>query len=486
MDIKEIEIHFGTDGWRGRIGDDFTFANVRRCAQGFADYLASRVANDSEKRVVIGYDTRFASEDFAAVAAEVMAANGFKVYLAAKATPTPALSYHTVLKKAKGCINITASHNPGRDNGFKVRDENGGSIPPENLHEIESLIPSAFDSRIKRIALKDAISTGKVEYFDGKPEYIARIKELIDLEPIKNAGLKILVDYMWGNGAGWLSDLLQGGQTQVIEIHAHRNPVFPEMDRPEPIRPNVDSGLKYGKEIGANAICILDGDSDRCGFGDENGEFIDQLRVFGLLAFYMLEIRKKRGAIVKTLSTTSMLDKLAKIYDVPVVSTAVGFKYIAPAMLEQENPLIGGEESGGYAFQGHVPERDGILANLYMLDFMVKTGKTPTELIRYLFDKVGEHYYKRIDVILNNNEEKVVIKSRLDKTIKALPQTLGGLRVVDLITIDGYRYSMEDGGWLLIRFSDTEPKLRIYTETTVSSALFGIIEDGKKIALEDL
>jgi len=483
MEIKEVVIHFGTDGWRGRIGDDFTFANVRRCAQGFADYLASHVKSESEKRVVIGYDTRFASEDFAAVAAEVLAANGFKVFLAAKATPTPALSYHTVLKKAKGCVNITASHNPGRDNGFKVRDENGGSIPPENLHEIERLIPSAFDNRIKVMPLKEAIEAGKVEYFDGKPEYNARINELIDLEPIKNAGLKIVVDCMWGNGAGWLSDLLKGGKTEVIEIHASRNPVFPEMDRPEPIRPNVDAGLKYGKEVGANAICILDGDSDRCGFGDENGEFIDQLRVFGLLAFYMLEVRNKRGAIVKTLSTTSMLDKLAKIYNVPVVSTAVGFKHVAPAMLEQENPLIGGEESGGYAFQGHVPERDGLLANLYLLDFMVKTGKTPTQLIQFLFEKVGQHYYKRIDVILNNNEEKKVIKSRIEKTVNKLPETLGGLKVVDLLTIDGYRYSMEDGGWLLIRFSDTEPKLRIYTETTVLSALDGIIEDGKRIAV---
>ncbi len=255
--------------------------------------------------------------------------------------------------------------------------------------------------------------SGQFVYFDAKPAYLVRVAELIDVQPIKDAGLKVVVDNMWGNGAGWLSEILDGGKTEIIEVHAERNPSFPEMSRPEPIPPNVDAGLAVGKKVGADCVCILDGDADRCGFGDEHGEFIDQLRVYGLLAYYLLEIRGQRGTIVKTLSTTSMLDKLGKLYGVPVVNTGVGFKYVAPAMMEHD-ALIGGEESGGYAFRNHVPERDGIFANLYLLDLMVRTGKTPTELLAALFEKVGEHFYDRIDTRLTDNDMKVAAKTRLN------------------------------------------------------------------------
>ncbi len=235
-------------------------------------------------------------------------------------------------------------------------------------------------------------------YFDAAEAYIPHIKDLIDLEPIKQAGLTVLVDAMWGNGAGWFTQLLEGGSTKVIEVHNVRNPIFPEMVRPEPIPPNVDAGLQATLDHNADVLLITDGDADRVGLGDENGHFVDQLRVYGLLAYYMLEVRGLRGPIVKTLSTTKMLNKLAEIYGVEVYETGVGFKYVAPKMLETD-AMIGGEESGGYAFKGNVPERDGILAGLYLLDMMVKLDKKPTELLEVLFDKVGAHYYDRIDTI---------------------------------------------------------------------------------------
>lgn len=472
------EIKFGTDGWRGRIADDYTFANVRRCAQGFANYLN---ANGQQGAVVVGHDKRFQAEHFAATTAEVLAGNGFKVYLTDKATPTPVISFSVGAKGALGAINITASHNPPEDCGFKVRDENGGAIAPNGLTQIEALIPAAGDTgAIKAVRLADALKNGSIEYFDAKPAYLARIAELIDVAPIKAAGLKVVVDDMWGNGAGWLTEILGGGKTEIIEVHAERNPIFPEMKRPEPIPPNVDAGLAAGVRAGADCVCIMDGDADRCGFGDENGEFIDQLRVYGLLAYYLLEVRGQRGTIVKTLSTTSMLDKLAKLYGVPVVNTGVGFKYVAPAMMEHD-AMIGGEESGGYAFRGHVPERDGIVSNLYLLDAMVKTGKTPTQLVQALFDKVGAHYYDRIDTRVTDDATKQAAKAKLE-AVKAADITLGSHKVTEKVTIDGYKFIMDDGGWLLVRFSGTEPLIRVYTETTDKAAVQAILADGKKLA----
>lgn len=467
------EIKFGTDGWRGRIAEDYTFANVRRCAQGFADYLIAK--GHQKDWVVVGYDKRFHSENFAAATAEVLAANGLHVYLTGGATPTPVISYAIVDKKAVGGINITASHNPPTDNGFKVRDSFGGAIDPKGLSEIESYIPEP-EGRMKRMPLQDALDQGLVVPFDAAPAYIEQIHRLIDLGPIKDAGLKVLIDPMWGNGAGWFPLLLGGGKTEIIEIHNIRNPIFPEMKRPEPIQPNVDAGLAATVEQGADVLIITDGDADRLGVGDENGQFIDQLRVYGLMAYYMLEVRGKRGPIVKTLSTTTMLDKLGKMYDVPVYNTSVGFKYIAPKMMET-HAMIGGEESGGYAFEGHVPERDGILAGLYILDMVVRLGKKPSELLDLLFSKVGAHYYDRIDTPFEGDRQ-----TRKERIENANPQKLGGLKVTGLDTTDGYKFNLEDGGWLLIRFSGTEPILRVYTETTHQDRVQDILKDGLRVA----
>jgi phosphomannomutase len=226
-------------------------------------------------------------------------------------------------------------------------------------------------------------------------------------------------------------------------------------------------------------VCILDGDADRCGFGDENGQFVDQLRVYGLLAMYLLDVRGERGPIIKTLSTTSMLDKLGQRYGVPVINTGVGFKYVAPAMMEHDG-LIGGEESGGYAFRGHVPERDGILANLYLLDLMCRTGKKPTELLSQLFSLVGgPHYYDRIDTRVKDDASKQAAQARLDE---AQPETIGGLTVTAKNTLDGYKFSLEDGGWLLVRFSGTEPLIRVYCETMHRERVPAILADGRKLA----
>jgi len=469
-----IKIKFGTDGWRGHVAEDYTFENVRRCAQGFASYLLEE--GNAGNWVIVGYDKRFRSEDFADAVAEVLAGNGLKVYLTEGATPTPVISHAVVAKKAVGAVNVTASHNPPTDNGFKVRDENGGAINPEGLTKIEALIPDDIaDVKIKNV--QDAQADGSVILFDAAVDYIAHVKKLIDLQPIKDAGLTVLVDAMWGNGAGWFTHLLEGGSTKIIEIHNERNPSFPEMKRPEPIPPNVDAGLQAAKDNNADIFLVNDGDADRVGFGDENGGFIDQLRAYGLLAYYLLEVRGERGPIVKTLSTTTMLNKLGKVYDVPVHETGVGFKYVAPKFTET-NALIGGEESGGYAFRGNVPERDGILAGLYMLDCMVRTGKKPTELLELLFEKVGgEHFYNRIDTPFEGDKQE-----KIDRILAANPESIGGLKVTELITIDGYQFRLEDGGWLLVRFSGTEPIIRVYCETMHEDKVEAILQDGLKIA----
>jgi phosphomannomutase len=399
------------------------------------------------------------------------------VLLTDGATPTPVIAYAVVHEGAAGAVNITASHNPPTDNGFKVRNETGGAIDPAGLKEIEAFIPDSAD-QVKRISAAEAKANGQVTFFDPAPDYIAHLEAdgLIDLEPIRNAGLKVMVDAMWGNGAGWFTRLLKGGSTQVIEIHNTRNPIYPEMKRPEPIPPNIDVGLRETVDQGADVLIVTDGDADRVGIGDETGRFVNQLEVYALLAYYLLEVRKERGAIVKTLSTTSMLEKLGRQYGVPIHETGVGFKFVAPKMTET-NAMIGGEESGGYAFRGNVPERDGILAGLYFLDFMVRLQKKPSELLQMLFEKVGAHYYDRIDHAFSGDRS-----AREARILDAKPATIGGLKVEGLDASDGFKFKLQDGGWLLIRFSGTEPILRVYTETTHKDKVQAILQDGLRIA----
>ncbi|MEK6588698.1 MAG: phosphoglucomutase/phosphomannomutase family protein [Chloroflexota bacterium] len=466
-------IRFGTDGWRGRIADDFTFAGVQRAAHGYAKYLLE--VEGAERPVVIGYDRRFASEHFAAAAAEVLAGNGLRVLLTQEATPTPVISFAVVANSAAGAVNITASHNPPTDNGFKVRDRHGGAIAPEGLALIEARIPESTEE-IPRLPLPKALHAGTVTLFDPGPAYVKQIQGLVDLARLRAAGLTVLVDAMWGSGAGWFSRFLAGGSTRVIEIHGDRNPIFPEMSRPEPIPPNVDVGLAATRSHRADVLLVTDGDADRLGLGDERGIFVDQLRVFALLAYYLLQVRSARGPIVKTLSTTSLLNKLGAIYNVPVYETGVGFKYIAPKMIEVD-ALIGGEESGGFAFRNHVPERDGILAGLYLLDMMVQLDRKPSELISLLFEQVGPSYYKRIDTAVDSEQRDE--KERL--IADAAPDRIGGLTVSGVNRTDGHKFELEDGGWLLVRFSGTEPLVRVYCETTQADRVDPILADGLKL-----
>ena len=469
-------IKFGTDGWRGIIARDFTFDNVRACAQGVADYL--KRAGLARRGLIIGYDNRFASEDFAAAAAEVVAGNGIKVYLCSKAAPTPVVSFGVVAQKAGGAIIITASHNPAAWNGFKYKTDDGASAPTEVIAELEKNISATLAAgKINRVPLAEAVEQGKIEYLDLAPLYLDRLARLIDLDELRRANLKVAVDSMYGAGIGYFKELLGGGAIRLTEINGERNPLFPGIRQPEPIAVNLESLSATVKGQRASVGLATDGDADRIGVLDENGVFLTPLQVFALLALYLLEVRGERGAIVKTITTTSMLYRLGEIFKVPVYETPVGFKYVAPIMLAQD-ALIGGEESGGYGFRGHIPERDGILAGLYFLDLMLKTGKTPSQLIDYLYSKVGAHYFRRIDVEFPE-EERQAINNRLKDNP---PQSVDGVEVVKLDTEDGFRFTLADNTWLLIRFSGTEPVLRIYTESDSPARVDRLLEQGKKLA----
>jgi len=448
---------------------------VRACAQGVADYL--KQSGLADRGLVIGYDTRFASEDFAAAAAEVVAGNGIRVYLCSGATPTPVISFGVLVKEAGGAVIITASHNPAAWNGFKYKNDQGSSAPDSVTAQIEELIARSVNSgQIKQVPLDRAVKAGTVAYVDLAPPYFEQLRKLVDLDELRRAGLKVAIDPMYGAGAGYLRKALEGGATELFEIHGERNPLFPGL-RPEPIAVNLEELSAVVKERGMDVGLATDGDADRMGIVDEKGTFLTQLQVFALLCLYLLEVRGLRGPIVKTITSTSMADRLGEIFNVPVYEESVGFKYIAPKM-QAEDAIIGGEESGGYGFRGHVLERDGILANLYFLDLMVKTGKTPSELIDYLYSKVGPHYYKRVDIEFPAAERHNIV----NRIGQHPPQSIDGVRVARLDTADGFRFILADNTWLLIRFSGTEPIIRIYTETDSPERADRLLEQGSELA----
>jgi len=473
--LKNNPIKFGTDGWRAIIAQDFTFDNVRICAQGVAGYL--KHSGLASRGLVVGYDTRFASEDFAAAAAEVIAGNGIKVYLCPRATPTPVISFGIIAQKAGGAIIITASHNPAIWSGFKYKSEFGSSASTEVEAQIEEYIARTIATgEINRMLLTEALEQGIVEYLDLAPVYSRQLAKLIDLNELRQAKLKIVVDSMYGAGAGYFQTLLGGGAMELMEINGERNPLFPGI-QPEPIAANLARLSATVIEQRANVGLATDGDADRLGIVDEKGTFLNPLQVFALLALYLLEINGERGAIVKTITTSSMLYRLSEIFEVPIYETSVGFKYVAPIMLA-ENALMGGEESGGYGFRGHIPERDGILAGLYFLNLMIKTGKTPSELVDYLYTKVGPHYFKRIDVKFPEPERQAII----ERIKKNPPVDIDGVKVVKFDTADGFRFVLADSTWLLIRFSGTEPVLRIYTESDSQPRVEKLLDFGKGLA----
>ncbi len=469
-------IKFGTDGWRGIIAEDFTFDNVRLCAQAVADYL--KQAGLASRGLVIGYDTRFASEDFASAAAEVVAGNEIKVYLCPKVTPTPVISFGVLAQKAGGAIIITASHNSAAWNGVKYKSELGTSASPEVIAELEKSIShiTASGEKVNQMPLAQALEQGLIDYLDLDPIYFDQLTKLIDLDELRQSRLKVVVDPMYGAGAGYFKTLLAGGDIEIVEINNERNPLFPGI-KPEPIAANLAKLSATVKKLGADVGLATDGDADRIGIIDENGMFLTQLQVFALLCLYLLEVRGERGPIVKTITTTSMLYRLGEMFKVPVYETSVGFKYVAPIMLA-EKALIGGEESGGYGFRGHIPERDGILAGLCFLDLMLKTGKTPSELLAYLFSKVGPHYYQRIDIEFPGDERQAINNRIRDN----FPESIDGVGVISSDTTDGFRFILADTSWLLIRFSGTEPVLRIYAESNTPARVDRLLELGKGLA----
>lgn len=468
-------IKFGTDGWRAIIAEDFTFDNVRRCTQGIANYLKANGRADKEQ--LIGYDTRFASVDFAHTAAEVLAGNGIKVILSDRAVPTPVVSWGIVENGADGGIVITASHNPAAWNGLKHKSPDGASAPVETITEVERQIDGIAIQDVKRLDIPTAVGHGLVRYINLRPAYATQVGRLVDLERIKRAGFKIVADAMHGVGAGYFKELLDGGKSHVAEINAEVNPSFPNMKQPEPIALNLGLLSCAVKETGASVGIANDGDADRLGLMDENGNFLNQLQVYALLALYLLEVRGQRGAIVRTITSSGMLDKLGQLYSVPVFEVPVGFKYVAPVM-QREDALIGGEESGGYGYRGHVPERDGILSGLFFLDLMAHTGKTPSELLAYLYTKVGAHYYDRRDAVFSATKRAAII-ARMEE---AAPAALAGITVAKRDTFDGFRFTLSDGSWLLIRFSGTEPLLRIYSEAGSPETVQALLEEGTRLA----
>lgn len=460
--MSEHPIKFGTDGWRAIIADEYTFENVRFCAAGTAEYV--KRAGLAERGLVIGYDTRFASAEFAAAAAEVVMAAGVKVYLCDSPAPTPVIGYSILTHKAAGSIVITSSHNPADYNGFKVRTADAASASPKVLAEIESMIADVYGREVPRIPIEESKARGLVQTFDPKPAYIGHLRELIDFGALRGAGLKVVADPMFGAGMGYLPEVLSGGKTKVHEIRGEINPAFPGMHNPEPIPRNLEATVAAVREFGADVALCTDGDADRVGVIDHTGRFVNQLETYALLAYYLLEVRGERGPMVKSVTTTSMIWRLGELYDVPVIETPVGFKYLGPKMQETD-ALIAGEESGGFAFRGHLPERDGVLSALYILDLMARRNKKLPALIGELYAKVGPHYYDRIDITMDPAE-----RDRIAALLPSLnPSDVAGLRVESLDRTDGLRFMLADGAWALIRLSGTEPLMRIYTEVREKS-----------------
>ena len=463
---QETEIKFGTDGWRALIAEDYTYANVARCARGLCDYMKRR--GTAGRGLIVGYDTRFLSPEFAATVAGVAAGQGVRTLLSVKAAPTPVLSYNVLHHGAGGAAIITASHNPAAWNGFKFKPDYGGSATQEITDELEEAIRAT--GRVETPDISPGERLPLVEDLEPSQPYFEQVSRLIDLDAIRSAGFHIVVDAMYGAGAGYLPHLLDGGSTSVEELHGHRNPAFPGMAQPEPIAPNLAEAMARVPESGASAGIALDGDADRVGVIDADGTFVTTLDTFSLLALYLLEVKGWRGSLIKGVTASQALNKLGRMYGVNVHEVQVGFKHMGPRMGELD-ALMAGEESGGFAFRGHVPERDGILSGLYVLEYMAKTGKSVGELLKDLFDKVGPHFYQRRDMEFKADDRERISNLVNDPSL----DELGDSRVVASDRIDGRRLMFEDG-WLAMRFSGTEPLLRLYSEAGSPERVTGLLD----------
>jgi alpha-D-glucose phosphate-specific phosphoglucomutase len=471
------QVQFGTDGWRAVIAETFTFDNVRLAAQACAEYFTA--SGKGAQGIAVGFDTRYASDRFARAVTEVLAANGIHVLLSDRFQPTPVISYSIIDRKLGGAIIITASHNPSTDNGFKVKSDAGASAPPEVIEQIEAAIERIeADGRsgIKRMPYADALAAGLVELFDATPPFDAQMARLVDLPRLRAAGIKVVADSMYGTGQGVFKRLLSGGATQVEEIRNVVNPSFPGI-APEPIRPHIDELSRVVPERGAQLGLATDGDSDRIGMVTEDGTFVNQHQVFGLLVLYLMEQRQLRGPVVRSVTMTSMADEYIKQHGEQLFETPVGFKYIGGTMVA-EDALLGGEESGGFGFRGHLPERDAIVAGLSLVDLMVRLDRPMSGVLAYLREKLGDWHYLRFDARYPAADRAAIS----ERVAAARPDALDGSPVVEIGTRDGYKYYAQDGSWLLVRFSGTEPLLRIYTETTSQERVQRLLAQGRELA----
>ncbi|CAN5773470.1 phosphoglucomutase/phosphomannomutase family protein [soil metagenome] len=474
-------IVFGTDGWRARIAEDYSYENVRRCAEGVARYVIDE--GTAARGVVVAYDRRFASEFFAQTAAEVLLAHDVPVIFGSEALPTQMASYEVVERSAACGIVITASHNPWTDNGFKVKSATGAAAGPEILAVLEATIRDRAGDQPERRPFADGVAGGKVEYFDPFAGYERYVRRSLDLDELRAAPMRVLVEPMWGSGAGWISRLLAGGKIQVDEIHTERNPFFGGVN-PEPIRPNIDEALAMLAGGGYDLGLLLDGDADRAGAADERGVFIHQLQVMGLLMYYLLEHRGLRQPVVSTINETSMVGRLGERYGVDVHETPVGFKYVGPKMIET-GAMMGGEESGGYGFGMHLPERDGIYADLLLLDLFMReraAGRWPvSRAVEHLHEIAGNSFYLRSDVHVDRASYPALKERLLVALVEQAPSSIAGHRVVRTDTLDtgdGFKFWLDDGSWLLVRFSGTEPLVRVYAEATSAELRDAILEQG--------
>jgi phosphomannomutase len=458
-------IRFGTDGWRGVVGDDFTYETLRYVAQGIAEHLT---ASGPEPTAVIGYDCRFASEVFAEEVARTMAGNGVEVLLFDRPSPTQVASWTVIACHARGAAVVTASHNPYLFNGVKYKPATGSSAPTEVIRELERTIEGIAGrgpDAVRQAAADDA----RIRHHDPRPSYLAQIASMVDLDAVRQAGLRILHENMYGSAYGYLTQLAGGGLTAVTELHGERNPYFGGVN-PEPIPPNIEAAQVRMRAGGFDLCICTDGDADRCGILDEHGRFVNQLQVYALLMRYLVETRKWRGPVVRSINMTHMADRLAAGYGIAVHEVPVGFKNIAPVMMETD-AILGGEESGGYAFRGHIPERDGILAGLFFADMIVKAQKPLSEVLSDLERAVGEHAYARHDLHLHRDTYETDRRRVLAKLAANTPREVAGVPVTRVRDDDGYKFYLEDGSWVLLRTSGTEPLIRVYAEAGSDAAV---------------
>lgn len=447
------EIKFGTDGWRAIVGKDYTFKNLSIVTQATSRWIVDEEVTNNG--VVIGYDARFSGKLFAEHVASVFASMQLPVRISNSITPTPAVSWAARQYNAVGIV-ITASHNPPEYNGFKIKAPFGGSATPDDIAAVEMRY-SLFDEKKPVNSYQQYLKNGLIREIDLNKDYLNGLKSSIDINAIKKSGVKIGHDPMYGSGQKIIQQLLGD---QVAEIHSEFNPGFGGKS-PEPIEKNLTEFSAFVQDQGCAIGIANDGDADRIGLFDENGTFVDSHRILSLLVKYLNREKHLTGTIVKTFSTTNMLDKQAEKYNLPIEVTPIGFKYIAEKIVHGD-VLAGGEESGGLAVKGHIPERDGIFIGLLITEMMVKSGKKLSEMVQELFDEFGPHAYYRNDLHTEEDKKIAMINYCTDKKL----QSLANLSVIKREFTDGIKHFFEDGSWLLIRPSGTEPVLRIYSEST--------------------